>query len=91
MAELTQLSAIEAAAAIAAGRIRSEDLVRACIDRIDQRDGQVRAWQYLDREGAIRRAQELDSQPAGGRLHGVPIGNKDVITPRCMPSGYGSP
>lgn len=91
MAELTRLSAIEAAAAIAAGEIHSEDLVRACIDRIDQRDGQVRAWQYLDREGAIRRAKELDGRDPVGPLHGIPIGIKDVITTRCMPTGYGSP
>ena len=91
MAELTRLSATQAAAAIAAGEIRSEDLVRACLDRIDLRDGQVRAWQYLDPEGAIRRAQELDSQKPLGPLHGVPIGIKDVIATRCMPTGYGSP
>ncbi len=42
------LSATEAAKAIEAGTLTSEKLVQACLDRIAERDGTVKAWVHLD-------------------------------------------
>ena len=72
--DLNKLSTWQAAAQIASGAITSEDLVRACLDRIAEREPVVGAWAYLDRERAIAAARAKDDAPAGGPLHGVPVG-----------------
>ena len=79
----TNLSATEAAAKIKSGELSSVELVTACLARIDATDGELHAWAYVDREGALARAEELDrirkSGHATGLLHGVPVGLKDII------------
>lgn len=85
------LSVNEAADAIAARRISSVELVQACLDRIDERDSDVRAWAYIDRQLALEEAHLRDRETPIGPLHGVPIGVKDVIDTRDLPSEYGSP
>ena len=42
------LSASEAAARIEAGTLTSETLVRACLERIAEREPTVKAWAHLD-------------------------------------------
>ncbi|HTT81203.1 MAG TPA: amidase, partial [Stellaceae bacterium] len=90
MADLLALSARDAAAAIAAGRLSAEDLVRACLGHIDRREATVGAWHYLDRETALAAARARDAGPPQGPLHGVPIAVKDLIDTADMPTGYGS-
>ena len=87
-----QLTAAEAARLIRVGQLKSEDLVGACLERIAQRDGDIRAWTCFDAEQALRRARELD-RAAGPRgvLHGIPVGVKDVIDTADLPTEYGSP
>ena len=87
---LNELSAGEAARLIAAGRITSEELVRACLERIAQREPQVRAWSYIDPDYAIAQARARDRQPWRGPLHGVPIAVKDVLDTADMPTEMGS-
>ncbi len=88
---LNQLSATDAAAAIAAGKITSEALVTACLERIAQRENDVRAWAFVDPRLALEQARQCDTQPRRSRLHGVPIAFKDVIDTCDMPTEYGSP
>ena len=90
MRDLCQLSAIEAASEIASGSITSHQLVSACLHRIDSRDENVRAWQYVDAEAALEQARIKDQQEPAGPLHGVPVGIKDVIDTQSMPTTYGS-
>jgi Asp-tRNA(Asn)/Glu-tRNA(Gln) amidotransferase A subunit family amidase len=52
-----RLSVTEAAAAIAAGDLTSEDLVRDCLARIEKREPVVRAWAALDPYRAIAEAR----------------------------------
>ena len=89
------LSAIEAAEQIRVGRLTSTDLVKACLKRIDETDGQIKAWTHLDTEYAIKQAEELDLIRQTGRplgaLHGVPIGLKDIIDTKKYPTEHGSP
>jgi Asp-tRNA(Asn)/Glu-tRNA(Gln) amidotransferase A subunit family amidase len=47
MPDFLSLSAREAAMQIAAGRLRAETLVTACLERIAAREATVGAWQYL--------------------------------------------
>jgi Asp-tRNA(Asn)/Glu-tRNA(Gln) amidotransferase A subunit family amidase len=87
-----RLSASEAVLRMAQKRLKARDLVEACLDRIDKREGQVHAWEALDPEGARKRADMLDkrSRPAGP-LHGIPLAVKDIIATRTMPTTCGSP
>ena len=85
-----ELSATQAAAAIAAGDLDSTTLVQACLDRIAERDGIVGAWQLVDPEAALRAARERDATATTGPLHGVPVGIKDLIDTADLPTRYGS-
>ena len=86
------LTLTAAAAAIAAGNISSERLVRDCLDRIEERDPLVHAWAFVDPELALAQARACDRAPdRQGPLHGVPIGVKDIIETADMPTGMGSP
>ncbi len=88
---LNQLSAIGVAAMIAKGKISSQELVAACLARIEAREDVVQAWEYLDPEAALAEARERDGEPSRGPLHGVPIGVKDIIDTADMPTAMGSP
>ena len=84
------LSATEAVAAIDGGRLTAEKLVRACLDRIGEREPLVKAWAFLDPALAIAQAKAADAA-RGGVLRGVPIGVKDIIDAHDMPTGHNSP
>ena len=88
---LNQISATDASAAIAAGRLTSEALVAACLERTRQREDEVRAWAYIDPELALKQARQRDRETPKSRLHGIPVGVKDVIDTCDMPTEYGSP
>lgn len=90
MGSLNTLSAVEAARQIAAGKIKSEALVRDCLDRISAREAQVRAWAHVDENAALEQARAADRTRGNGLLHGVPIGVKDLIDTIDMPTEYGS-
>jgi len=88
---LNQISASDAAAAIAAGKLTSEALVTACLDHIGKREGDIQAWAYVDHDRALEQARQRDREAPKSRLHGIPIGVKDVIDTCDMPTEYGSP
>ena len=60
---LSKLSATEAIGRIRNGEITSEELVQACLDRIDQADGEIEAWAHLNPDYALDQARLLDSRP----------------------------
>lgn len=87
--------AASAARAMAEGTLTSEALTKACLDRIESRDGVVKAWCYIDPDAALRTARDRDrARSAGtvlGPLHGIPLGVKDVIDTFDMPTTSNSP
>ncbi len=89
-----QLSAYRAAAAIREGSLRSEELVQACLDRIDAVDEEVQAWAYLDRDYALEQGRRLDGMHGAGLpkgpLHGVPVALKDIVDTADMPTENGT-
>jgi len=96
--DLTNLhwaSASDAARLIRDGVITSEQLVTACLARIDEVDERVQAWAFLDPAYAIAQARAADefrlTGQAIGPLHGVPLGLKDIIDTADMPTENGSP
>lgn len=68
-------------------------MARGFLDRIDEDDARLRAWVHVDPESVLARARELDRMaPARrGRLHGIPVGVKDIFDTHDMPTSYGSP
>lgn len=90
-AELNRLSAVEAAGRIRSGEISSEELVRSCLDRIEEREPIVRAWEFFDPEMSLVQARRCDAarEPIGP-LHGLPVGLKDQFDTADMPTRYGS-
>src|SRR5688572_33423502 len=85
-------TAAEIAAATRTGHVTCEAVARSCLERIEAREPQVQAWQWLDAEGALAQARRLDADArARGPLHGVPFGAKDIIDTADMPTEYGSP
>lgn len=86
-----ELSAIDAAKAIALGELKSVELVADCLERITARDGELQAWVALDPDRALADARELDRTPRRSPLHGVPVGIKDIIDTADYPTTYNSP
>ena len=87
---LTVLTATEAVAEIARGAVSAEDYVRACLDRIQTLDGEIKAFAHLDREHALAQARALDERRAQrhsiGPLHGIPVAVKDIIDTADYPT-----
>ena len=91
MAELFRLSASEATRGIREGKFTSEALVQSCLERIDAREAQVKAWVHLNRDFALTQARECDKSANRGPLHGVPFAAKDIMDTADLPTEYGSP
>src|SRR4051794_38030464 len=75
----------------AGGKPSAEERVRECLERIEAREGELRAWAYLDADAALAQARARDAEAPRGPLHGLPVGVKDVIDTADMPTAYGSP
>lgn len=88
---LNELSVRAIAQGIAAKQFTAVDVVRACLERIDKREQQVKAWASLDPDYALSQARACDKAPSRGPLHGVPLGVKDVIDTADLPTQMGSP
>lgn len=88
------LSASEAVKKIKEGSLSSVDLVQACLAKIGETDEQLKAWAHIDADEAIVQAEAMDDIRrrgyATGPLHGVPIGLKDIIDTKDMPTENGS-
>ncbi len=93
--DLWTLSATEAALGIRNGEFSSQDLVGACLKRIDELEPTLGAWAYLDPDHALQLARGADESRASGAgtgpLHGVPVGVKDIFDTRDMPTECGTP
>ena len=73
------------------GALTAGEIARACLARIAGRDQAVRAWGHLDPPLVLAQAAALDKQARRSPLHGVPVGIKDVILTKDMPTQYNSP
>jgi Asp-tRNA(Asn)/Glu-tRNA(Gln) amidotransferase A subunit family amidase len=88
------LSAAHAARDIREGRLTSDELVTACLERIRSLEPKVQAWHFLDEKHALAQARALDERKRSGEpigpLHGVPVGLKDIIDTADMPTENGT-
>src|SRR5688572_27327302 len=81
--QLTDLTLLELARKLASGETSSVEATRACLARIAQVDGKVKAFLRLDEHGALAAAEASDKRrkegnPAGP-LDGVPVAVKDIF------------
>ncbi len=71
---------IDLAARIARGELTARRAAEAAFERLERVESRIHAFLSVDREGALRRADELDRARARGEtcgpLHGVPIALK---------------
>ena len=91
MTDPIRLTALQAATEIAAGRLTSEALVHALLERIAERDDSVRAWTHLEPEQVLAEARARDKEQPRSLLHGVPVGVKDILDTSDYRTECGSP
>lgn len=75
-----------------AGTLRVVDIVAACLDRVEARDGDIRSFSRLrDRREIIRDAAAADHDLRSGhrrsRLHGIPLSLKETLANDWRPDG----
>ncbi|GAB4136130.1 MAG: amidase [Planctomycetaceae bacterium] len=80
--------------AIAQGKLSCLELVQRCLSQIDEKENELHAWVIVDREGAEKSARQLDQELQAGKsrgpLHGIPVGIKDLIDVKGLPTSAGS-
>ncbi len=86
-ADLCSLTATQTVRLIRDGKLRTEALVAAVLDRVAAREPRIQALAHFDPDQARAAAASLRPGP----LHGLPLGVKDVLDTADMPTEYGSP
>lgn len=92
MTGLADLNATEAAAAIRRGDLKSEELVRWYLERIDTVEPGIRAFRDLvPPEEILTQARNLDSRKfRQGALYGVPIAIKEIFDVKGLRCCWGT-
>lgn len=94
MTEPCDLSATEARALIGARRLSPVELTQSCIARIEAVDPAINAMVARDFDGALAAARGIEADVMAGRplgpLAGLPLGVKDLIDAKGLPTTFGS-
>lgn len=81
--ELINMGALELGAAIKAGKTTAVEAMEAVLERIEKQDGEYNCYVTVDREGALKRAAEIQKKieegAMTGPLAGVPMAVKDNL------------
>jgi Asp-tRNA(Asn)/Glu-tRNA(Gln) amidotransferase A subunit family amidase len=76
------------------GELSPVRIVEGCLARLDAAEPAIQAWVEVDRDGALRRARELESALRRGEdpgpLAGVPVGLKDIVDVAGLPTRLGA-
>ena len=92
MSDILHMSLTALADALKKKQISAVEAATACLDRMQETEGRLNAMLYIDREGALKQAEEMDkagvdpSKP----LWGVPVTVKDALVTKGMPTTAGS-
>lgn len=91
---LVHADTLELHSELQAGRLTSRELTAACLARIDELNPRLRAFIHVDAENALQQADRVDQKRRGGEsvgvLAGLPVGLKDNICQRGVPTTCGS-
>ena len=88
-----QKSLVELSVGLQKGNFSSEELTRACLDRVSQFDGQLNCFISVTGELALDAARAADARiKAGtaGPLTGIPFAHKDIFCTRGVKTSCGS-
>jgi aspartyl-tRNA(Asn)/glutamyl-tRNA(Gln) amidotransferase subunit A len=92
--DLTTTDVAALAEALSAKEVSSAELTSAYLDRIEAEDGELGAYLHVDRDAALRQAEEIDAARAAGTdlgpLAGIPVALKDLIVTEGVPTTSGS-
>ena len=91
---MLSLSALGLRERMASGALSAVDLAQACLAQIAARESEVQAWAWLESDHVLEQARALDAHRQTGRpigpLHGLPVGLKDIIDTRRIPTENGT-
>jgi aspartyl-tRNA(Asn)/glutamyl-tRNA(Gln) amidotransferase subunit A len=99
MADLTDLTLLEASSALRSGDVSSREMTQACLDRIEDIEPQIHAFLYLTPELAVKQAEAADQRLTTYRRDGgdpppatcgIPMAIKDVLSLEGVPTTCGS-
>ncbi len=80
----------EAARQIAAKRLSPVELTKACFERVRALDDMLHAFVHLTEERALAGARAAEAaimaNGPSGPLHGIPIGLKDIVDTKGIPT-----
>src|SRR6201998_2954176 len=80
----------EAARLIAAKQLSPVELTRACLERVHALDGKLPAFVHVTEERALADARNAEAAIMAhgpkGPLHGIPIGLKDIVDTKGIPT-----
>ncbi|MDR7435227.1 MAG: Asp-tRNA(Asn)/Glu-tRNA(Gln) amidotransferase subunit GatA [Armatimonadota bacterium] len=93
--QITDLSAVELRERLVRGDISAQEVTEAFLQRIHALDPRLHAFLYVDTEGAIAQARQVDEQVLTGArrsgrelppLAGIPVAVKDNICTKGIPT-----
>jgi aspartyl-tRNA(Asn)/glutamyl-tRNA(Gln) amidotransferase subunit A len=94
VSELIHISAAQLAEKISKREVSSVEVTQAHLAQIEKVDGEVHAFLYVNKTEALSAAKQVDDQIAAGnsvsQLAGVPLGLKDVVASKGIPTTAGS-
>ena len=88
---LNQLSITELTDQLQSRKVSSREITQACLDRIAAVDDRLHAFLSVDREDALRQADQADKALSSGVTHkeepllGIPIALKDIFAVKDQP------
>jgi len=88
-----QKSLVELSNGLQAGSFSSEELTRACLDRVSRLDGQLNCFISVTEELALDAARAADARIKAGNagpLTGIPFAHKDIFCTRGVKTSCGS-
>ncbi len=90
--DLTQLSASDLSAMIAARSVGPSEIMAAFLDHIGRTNPEINAVVSLrDRDALMAQARAADDAPRRGWLHGMPFAVKDLCATKGLRTTWGSP
>ncbi len=94
MKKLYELTVKEASEGLRKRKFTSTELVKSCLDRIEEKEPEINAFITVTKESALEKAEVLDQKIADGeeisKIAGIPYSLKDVYLTKGIKTTAGS-